>query len=115
MFGRLATGLEKPSVSAYNRLNHSMIIVMNKDKTLKLKSRNHITFRLCYHLILTLKYRKNILTQEMQDRLKQIITTLLVKWESVGCAAEFCSKKIGSPFAFSTVVMIFPHVSRSYY
>jgi putative transposase len=58
-----------------------MIIAMNKDKTLKLKSRNHITFRLCYHLILTLKYRKEILPQEMQDRLKQILITLLVKWE----------------------------------
>ncbi|MFB2978916.1 IS200/IS605 family transposase [Microseira sp. BLCC-F43] len=58
-----------------------MIIAVNQDKTLKLKSRNHMTFRLCYHLILTLKYRKDILTQEMQDRLKQILTTLLVKWE----------------------------------
>lgn len=53
-----------------------MIIAVNQDKTIKLKSKNHITFRLCYHLILTLKYRKNILTTEMQDRLKQIITTL---------------------------------------
>lgn len=54
---------------------------MNQDKKLRLKSRNHTTFRLCYHLILTLKYRKDILTVEMQDRLKQILTTLLVKWE----------------------------------
>ncbi|WNN89188.1 IS200/IS605 family transposase [Gloeocapsopsis dulcis] len=54
---------------------------MNQDKKLRLKSRNHMTFRLCYHLILTLKYRKNILTVEMHDRLKQILTTLLVKWE----------------------------------
>jgi putative transposase len=54
---------------------------MNQDKKLRLKSRNHMTFRLCYHLILTLKYRKNILTPEMLTRLKQILTTLLVKWE----------------------------------
>lgn len=40
-----------------------------------------MAYRLCYHLILTMKYRKDILTQEMLDRLKQIITTLLVKWE----------------------------------
>ncbi|MDV2998319.1 MAG: hypothetical protein N4J56_008024 [Chroococcidiopsis sp. SAG 2025] len=54
---------------------------MNQDKKLRLKLRNHMTFRLCYHLILTLKYRKDILTVEMQDRLKQILVTLLVKWE----------------------------------
>jgi len=40
-----------------------------------------MTFRLCYHLILALKYRKDILTIEMHDRLKQILITLLVKWE----------------------------------
>jgi putative transposase len=58
-----------------------MIIAVNPDKKLKLKSRKHMTFRLCYHLILTLKYRKDILTKEMQDRLEQILTTLLVKWQ----------------------------------
>lgn len=28
-----------------------------------------------------MKYRKDILTPQMQDRLKQILTTLLVKWQ----------------------------------
>jgi putative transposase len=67
-----------------------MIIGVKQDKTLRLKSRNHITFRLCYHLIVTLKYRKDILTTEMQDRLKQILTTLLVKWqcEAIEIAGE---------------------------
>lgn len=105
ILGRLADGFQKPSVCAYNWLNHQMIIAVNQDKTLKLKSKNHITFRPCYHLILTLKYRKNILTPQMQDRLKQIVTTLLVKWEceplllNLRCLLRL-NLETGQPFEF---------------
>lgn len=48
----------------------------------RLKSRNHITFRLFYHVILSVKYRHDVLSVEMQSRLQQHLTTLVVKW---GC------------------------------
>jgi putative transposase len=54
---------------------------MNKQKNIKLKSRSHMTFRLCYHIVLTLKYRHDILTPEMQSDLKAILTDLMDKWE----------------------------------
>lgn len=47
----------------------------------KLKSRNHSVFRLHYHLVLTMKYRHEILTPEMLKRLEGILGELLRKWE----------------------------------
>lgn len=45
-----------------------------------LKTRNHSAYRLCYHLVLSMKYRHKCLTAEMLDRLEVLFRDLLVKW-----------------------------------
>lgn len=45
-----------------------------------LKTRNHSAYRLCYHLVLSMKYRHKCLSAQMLNRLEVIFTDLLVKW-----------------------------------
>lgn len=47
----------------------------------RLKTRNHSAFKLFYHIILSVKYRHKAITGEMLDRLKEIFSELLVKWD----------------------------------
>lgn len=54
---------------------------MQKQELVRLKSRSHITYRLFYHLILSIKYRHDVLTDEMQKKLQMHLTGLLDKWE----------------------------------
>lgn len=53
-----------------------------QNEATRLKSKNHITFRLFYHIILSIKYRHDVLSEEMQSALQQHLTTLVIKW---GC------------------------------
>ncbi|MEB3247824.1 MAG: IS200/IS605 family transposase [Microcystaceae cyanobacterium] len=46
-----------------------------------LKTRSNSAFRLIYHLVLVTKFRKNSLTGEILDRIKEIFRTTLAKWE----------------------------------
>ena len=46
----------------------------------KLKTSNHSAYRLFYHLILSVKYRKKCISKEMLDRLEEIFRDLLAKW-----------------------------------
>lgn len=48
----------------------------------KLKSRNHMTFRLLYHVILSMKYRKDMLLDGMLTTLESSLRSLAFKW---GC------------------------------
>ena len=47
----------------------------------KLKTSNHSAYRLFYHLILSVKYRKKCISKEMLDRLEEIFRDLLAKWD----------------------------------
>ncbi|MDJ0716609.1 MAG: IS200/IS605 family transposase [Prochloraceae cyanobacterium] len=47
----------------------------------KLKTSNHSAYRLFYHLILSVKYRKKCISKEMLDRLEEIFEDLLSKWD----------------------------------
>lgn len=48
---------------------------------IKLKTFNHSAYRLFYHLILSVKYRKKCISKEMLDRLEEIFRDLLAKWD----------------------------------
>ena len=54
---------------------------MNMELT-RLKTANHAAFRLHYHLVLSMKYRHKCLTATMLDRLQQIFSDLLRKWNA---------------------------------
>jgi putative transposase len=45
-----------------------------------LRTKNHSAYRLCYHWVLSMKYRHQCLNAEMLNRLEAIFTDLLVKW-----------------------------------
>lgn len=52
---------------------------MNREFT-RLKTKNHSAYRLCYHLVLSMKYRHKCLTSEMLDALENLFGELLNKW-----------------------------------
>lgn len=45
-----------------------------------LKTQNHSVFKLYYHIIFTLKYRKRCITTPMLKRLEAIMSDVLQKW-----------------------------------
>ncbi len=45
-----------------------------------LKTRNHSAFKLYYHVIFTVKYRKKCITAPMLKRLEDIFADTLLKW-----------------------------------
>ncbi|WP_203362944.1 IS200/IS605 family transposase [Bacillus sp. REN10] len=45
--------------------------------TVKLDNNNHSVFSLCYHLILVIKYRKEVLDDDISDYLKEHFVRLL--------------------------------------
>ena len=47
----------------------------------KLKTKNHSAYRLCYHLVLSMKYRHKCLNADMLARLEEIFGDLLTKWD----------------------------------
>lgn len=49
-------------------------------KRQQLSSLHHCTFLLTYHLVLTTKYRRKVITKEMLDRLQEIFSETLEKW-----------------------------------
>jgi REP-associated tyrosine transposase len=46
----------------------------------RLSSLHHCVFSLAYHLVLTTKYRRKVITKEMLDRLHEIFSETLDKW-----------------------------------
>lgn len=48
----------------------------------ELESGGHSVYLLTYHIIWCVKYRRSVLTREIGDRLKQILTTLIM---DTGC------------------------------
>ncbi|MDR9402612.1 MAG: IS200/IS605 family transposase, partial [Halothece sp. Uz-M2-17] len=44
------------------------------------KSSSHSAYRLQYHIIFTVKYRKPIITKAMLDRLEEIFSDVCGKW-----------------------------------
>lgn len=42
-------------------------------------STGHAVFKLCYHLVIITKYRKKILTKEMIEDIKELISNILTK------------------------------------
>ena len=46
----------------------------------QLSSLHHCVFSLTYHLVLTTKYRRKVITKEMLDRLHEIFDATLEKW-----------------------------------
>jgi putative transposase len=46
----------------------------------RLKTRSNSAFRLIYHLVLVTKFRKGSLNSEILDRLKEIFSATLMKW-----------------------------------
>lgn len=46
----------------------------------ELNSFSHSTFRLQYHMVFIMKYRKNALTNVMLERIKEIFSDTLKKW-----------------------------------
>lgn len=46
-----------------------------------LKTKNHSAYRLCYHLVLSMKYRHPCLSADMLERLEAIFNDLLGQWE----------------------------------
>ncbi|QHG10181.1 hypothetical protein GSF12_10000 [Moraxella osloensis] len=47
----------------------------------QLKSHDHCVYKLTYHLVLVTKYRKTCFTDEILNRLKEIVTDLCQKWK----------------------------------
>lgn len=47
----------------------------------QLKSHHHCIYKLTFHLVLVTKYRKTCFTDEILNRLKEIVTDLCQKWE----------------------------------
>ena len=47
----------------------------------QLKSHHHCVYKLTFHLVLVTKYRKTCFTDEILNRLKEIVTNLCQKWE----------------------------------
>ena len=47
----------------------------------QLKSHHHCVYKLTFHLVLVTKYRKTCFTDEILNRLKEIVTDLCQKWE----------------------------------
>jgi putative transposase len=52
-----------------------------------LNSLHHCVFKLQYHLVLVTKYRRKVITPPMMERLKEIFSDILEKWEC--CLIEF--------------------------
>lgn len=50
-------------------------------KKQELSTLYHCTFSLSYHLVLVTKYRRKVITPEMMERMKEIFTNTLSKWE----------------------------------
>lgn len=50
------------------------------EKSSSLKTSSHSTYRLQYHIIFTVKYRKQILTKAMLQRLEEIFSDVSGKW-----------------------------------
>jgi REP-associated tyrosine transposase len=46
----------------------------------QLSSLHHCIFSLTYHLVLTTRYRRKVITKEMLDRLQEIFNATLEKW-----------------------------------
>lgn len=46
--------------------------MLRTDNTMKLEYNNHSVFSLNYHLILVIKYRRKVITDEISERLKEI-------------------------------------------
>ena len=46
-----------------------------------MKSHFHCVYNLTYHLVLVTKYRRKCLTPEIRNRMKDIFSTILEKWE----------------------------------
>lgn len=46
-----------------------------------MKSHYHCVYKLTYHLVLVTKYRKTCFTDEILNRLKEIVTDLCQKWK----------------------------------
>jgi putative transposase len=46
-----------------------------------LHSLHHCVFKLQYHLVIVTKYRRKVITPPMMDRLKEIFSDTLEKWE----------------------------------
>ena len=49
-------------------------------ETQQLRSGNHASFRLYYHIIFTVKYRRKAITGEMLSRLEMIFADVLERW-----------------------------------
>lgn len=47
----------------------------------EMKTTNHAVFQLTYHLVLVSKYRKNVFTEELLEKLEDIFERLLERWE----------------------------------
>lgn len=58
---------------------HNYNLVMGKRQ--ELKALYHCVYRLHYHLVLTTKYRRKAISLEMMNRLREIFTETLQKWE----------------------------------
>src|SRR5262245_26014277 len=50
-------------------------------KKQELSSLHHCVFSLTYHLVLTTKYRRKVITNEMLTRLRKIFDETLEKWD----------------------------------
>ena len=48
---------------------------------MKLRSHSHCIYKLTYHLVLVTKYRHKVFTKEILERLRDISTELLEKWD----------------------------------
>jgi len=49
-------------------------------KQKKLDSNKHSVFLLCYHLILVIKYRKKVITKEIEEKLRKIFEDISRKY-----------------------------------
>ncbi|PML13816.1 transposase [Vibrio breoganii] len=55
-----------------------------------LKTRSHSAFRLHYHVVFVIKYRRKLINKQIMERLEDIFTDVLAKW---GCQlTEFGSE-----------------------
>ncbi len=46
-----------------------------------LQTKNHSAYRLDYHIVFVIKYRNKVINKQVEERLRDIFTHVLAKWE----------------------------------
>lgn len=57
-------------------INKSVVLIIKVIKTMYLDTNNHSVFMLHYHLIMCIKYRNNVIDDNISNRLKEIFVKI---------------------------------------